>query len=128
MSAVYEQRRRQYRRARDLVSPARLPAALAEDDRRVVGVPCEPPGKGKRGVEGRPGLHAPMLEAEDPFTRHLVRPGTRLPGGLVRAVEIDHQVKLGGITQDRLIEIDDLSGFMVEEIDLETDHAGALQR
>src|SRR5262249_9486867 len=55
--------------------------------------------------------------------RHLVGPGPRLAGGLVGAVEVDHQPALGGVLEDGLVEVDHLPRLVVEEVDLEAGDA-----
>jgi hypothetical protein len=77
---------------------------LAEDDGRVVGVSREHARERERRVERGPRFHPPVLEAEDTLAGHLVRPGARLARGLVRPVEVDHQLEFRGVLQDRLIE------------------------
>src|SRR5206468_11716934 len=69
-------------------------------------------------VVSRPLGHAAMLEPLHRFARQLVRPRPRLARRLVRAVEVHHDAMPGRFAQDRLIAIDHLLAFVIEEVDL----------
>src|SRR5205085_7273651 len=56
----------------------------------------------------------------------LVRPGTRLTGRLVGAVEVDHQPVAGRALERGPIQVHDLLGLVIEEVDLYPNGADVL--
>src|SRR6266516_5419840 len=94
--------------------------------RRVISVPGQKTRERQGGVVHRPRLHAAVFKAANSFAGHLVRPGARFSCRLVGAVKLQNDLVLGGVLQERLIEIDYLFGFMIEEIDLRADNANVI--
>ena len=51
-----------------------------------------------------------------------------MPLGLVRAVEVDHQVMRGGLVGDAVVEVDSALVVALDEIDLESGDAPLFDR
>src|SRR5262249_20573707 len=67
-----------------------------------------------------------VLEAVHPLAPQLVRPGARLARRLVGAVEVHQEAARGRLAEQQGVQVDDLLGLVVEEVDLHPNHAGLL--
>ena len=76
---------------------------IAEHHRREIGAAGEVPRERQGRIVPPPRSAAAMLESVHAFARQFVRPRPRFAGRLVRAVEVDHEVELRRLPQDRLV-------------------------
>src|SRR6185503_7361537 len=103
--------------------PRSFAPSLAKMHGRVVCGTGEHSREWKSGIVRRSRRHAPSLHPFDPLSSHLIGPGARFTCRFVSAVKINHDPVLRGFVKQTLIEVNDLFCFVIEKVNLRTDHS-----
>src|SRR5690348_12598634 len=128
MTAIDQQRRGENSGGGNLVRGRGVAPTRAEHNRRVISRSGQVAGEWQRGVVPRARSKVAAFEAANALARELVWPRTPLTGRFVGAMKVHHQPVLRCLAHERLIEVDDLFGLMIEEVDLHADDASFLAK